>query len=745
MMADQSLASFPVSAVAADDDARLDIRQLFSSFQRRQTLFLIVFAVLASLIIGKVLTTPPSYTAVASVLVDERAPGILRANPDGPATGAPLDTGRVDTQVEILRSRPAADRIVDLFNLQKDPEFNASLRPQGPMAKVKGWIVGRLHHGRAAQARSGDQIDRQGAPDTLMDHLKVTRVGVTYLLNLAVTANDPVKAKQIANAFADGYLSSQISAKVLANKTINDSLVPRLETLRGQVEAAETAVEQYKIQHNLLSASGQTLTEQEVATLDQQLAMAKAEQVEIEARAATAKAQLSKGSTGEDVGEALNSPVIQQLRQQRALASQKVAEMATRYGDRLPAMVSARRDLADVDSQIHAEIQRIISNLDAQAQVAREKTGSIAGSVAHSRGDLVGNSRASVRLNELERNLDSYRSLYETLLNRYKESNTEQGLEQAEAHIVTPAQTPESPSAPKKGLGVALGLLVGLLGGAVTVIGVEALDTTLSTADKLSRATGVPCLASLPTLRSTLSKIAARSPPAEPLEYLVGEPRSSFAEAFRNLRTSLVSYGLGRSSFVLAITSALPDEGKSTSAMCLGRTFASSGLSVVVVDCDLKRRAATQALARPVKTSAVELSGGDRQLEDALLRDETSGAWVLPLSAAQPPQVDVFSSQAMGGLIGVLRSRFDLVILDTGSVLAAADTRALAAEADGALLLVRWRKTPIKAVQAALALLSSANVAVLGTALSFVDLKQQAKTGYGDAEYYFNKYKSQYQ
>jgi uncharacterized protein involved in exopolysaccharide biosynthesis/Mrp family chromosome partitioning ATPase len=730
----------PAAAAGWEEpEESLDARQILAHLQRRRYLFAGVFAGLAGLVILAVLSTPASYTATASVLVQQAAPDLLKPNPAAGPDNAALDSGRVDTQVEILRSHAFADHVVDELGLQNDPQFNASLRKPGVLGQIRALLAG--HRDAPSPAAPGsDPVDRQGAPDAVLDHVKVNRLGVTYVLTVAATANGAVKAKQIANAFVGQYLASQVSTKVLANKTLNASLVSRLADLQGQVQAAETAVQQYKIANNLLSAQGETLTEQEVSTLDQQLAMARAQQAEAAARASQAREQVAKGSTGEDVGEALSSPVIQQLRQQRALASQKVAVLSSRYGERLPIMVSARHDLADVDAQIQAEIKRIISNLDAQARIAAQRTASIAASVAGSRGDLVSNSRSSVRLNELQRNLDSLRTLYETLLNRYKETNAEQGLEQPEAQVVTWAQTPAAPSAPKKGLGILLGLLAGLIGAAICVTIAEALDATVSTGAKLGRVLGVPCLASLPLLPPALGQRG----PTGPLDYLLTKPRSNFAESFRNLRVSLISHGLGRPNCVLAVTSALPQEGRSTAAMCLARTFALAGATVVVVDCNPQsEKIHESAVSAAPGTALAELVWGDQELNDALLRDELTGAWMLPLRSGSVPQTDMFSSRALGGLVANLRHRFDLVILDCAPVLAISEARALAARADGVVLLVRWRKTPLKAVQSALALLASAHAPVVGTALSFVDLKQQTRTGYGDAEYYLRAFQAQ--
>src|SRR5690606_11035557 len=161
--------------------------------------------------------------------------------------------------------------------------------------------------------------------------------------------------------------------------------------LRGEVLEAETAVEQYRAANNLLTASGATLTEQEISTYNQQLATLRAQPAEEEARLRTARAQLARGSAGDDVGRALGSTVVQQLRAQRATVSGRVDEMTSRYGPRHPDMLRAERELADIDQQIQAEIQRIISNLEARVQVARERTASLSSSLSSARGSLAGN------------------------------------------------------------------------------------------------------------------------------------------------------------------------------------------------------------------------------------------------------------------------------------------------------------------------------------------------------------------
>ena len=726
----------------AEDNRPLDARLLWARFRRRLPIFAVVFCVLSAAVMAAVLSQPPVYTAAASVLIDQRDQGILRPAGEGEGVDRRLDPGLVDTQVELLRSRALAHVVVDRLKLLTDPEFNSTLRRPSFLDNVRASALSGLRPASSAKPPLSPQDVRERVTDAVLSRLKVNRVGTTYVLDVATTADQPDKAREIANAFSQGYLALQIGQKVDVNRSRDTSIRERLDGLRRQVQAAETAVEQYKIDHNLLSTQGQTLTEQEISALDQQLATTRAQQAEIQARANTAKAQLSRGSSGDDVGEALSSPVIQQLRQQRATASQRVADLSSRYGERHPSLVSARGNLADIDRLIQEEIRRVISNLEAQSEVARQRTGSIQNSVERARSALAGSNQSSVQLKELQRNLDSVRQLYETLLNRYKETATEQGLERSEARIVSPAQTPTGPSGPKRGLGAAAAMMLGLIGGLAAVVLVDALDASFSTASALKAATGLPCLSSLPTVASTLPR--GRPKPANPIDYVSDEPLSGFAEAFRSLRTSLMFARPGTPMVVLAITSALPNEGKSSTAMCLGRALAMTGVSTVIVDCDIRRHALSRAVAPHITAGLIEVLRGESTLGDALLTDPVSGAHVLPL-AARPTQLgDLFTTPAAKQLLDDLRSRYSFVILDTAPVLPIADTRVLATLADAVLVLVRWRRTPASALKSALDLLAQVEAPVVGTALTFVDLKRQAKTAYGDPENFYKSYSSYY-
>ncbi|MEM9964104.1 MAG: polysaccharide biosynthesis tyrosine autokinase, partial [Asticcacaulis sp.] len=500
-------------------------------------------------------------------------------------------------------------------------------------------------------------------------------------------------------------------------------------------------VQNYMIANNLMSAQGATLTEQEISNLSQTHASVKVDLAEAEARLATARRQLAAGSTGEDVGEALNSQVIKDLRNQRAQVSRRIAEMESRYGPLHPEIIKAKRELQDIDAQINSEIQRIISNLEAQASVQRQRAASVAGSVGQARGKLVGNNRALVRLNELQREAEASRTLYESYLGRFKQTAAQEGIEKTDARIVSKASLPTGPSSPKRKLALMLALVCGFGVAVAAVLVRRALDSGLVTGSDVESLLDQSYLAGIAAVGSTAepgTKITT-----EPLPFIQQKPLSVFAEGFRSLRASLLYSRLGGDIKVIALTSSLPGEGKTTTAVCLAQVMVQSGQSVIVVDCDLRRRSIKDVLGVEVDKGMLEVLSGSATLDEAIITD-AHGVHYLPLAKSAYTPKEVFGSEAMDTLLAELRERYDTVILDTAPVLAVVDTRILARKADITVMLLRWRKTPRKAVAGALNLLADSGVRVGGVALTQIDVREQARYGYGDNGYYYNAYKKYY-
>ncbi|MDB5719052.1 MAG: Non-specific protein-tyrosine kinase, partial [Sphingomonas bacterium] len=487
--------------------------------------------------------------------------------------------------------------------------------------------------------------------------------------------------------------------------------------------------------------NGATMAEQELSSLNQQIAASQAELAEKQGRLNAARSQLRQGGGGADVGAALGSGTIGTLRSREAEASAQVAQLEARYGPLYPELRKGQSELADIRSQIQQEIDRILSNLDAEVQVAASRLGSLRASKAQSTGTLASNNAASVGLTELQRRSDAAKAIYETFLNRSRETSAQQGLQRADFRVAQLAEIPTLPSSPNLPLALVLALVGGLVGGIVAVAAAEYFQRGIGTKAEVERRLRVRYAGAVPSLQSTLGKIRQTEPPHE---YIVAHPFSAYAESFRSLRTFLIlGGGAVKGPRAVAIVSPLPQEGKTTTAVCIARTSAMAGTATVLVDCDLRRRGSS-ALLNVRSNGLYEYAAGTMSLDAALELDETTGLYVLGTAESQPNALDPLGSESLARMISELRQRFQVIIFDTAPILGVADSRSVAAAVDRVLVITRWRHTSFRAVEAAIDILLDVGARISGLALTQVDITRYASTGHNDASGYQKKFQGYY-
>lgn len=699
----------------------LDARHLFAMLRRRLAVFAAVAGAVLLVTLAISLLAPPKYTATTNLAFGVQR---LKLNTDDVLASLPAESSAIDTEVEGLKARQLTERVVSDLHLDADPEFNA--------APWWSALAAGDHSPDAARAR------HQRVVDQVARRLAANRLGSTYLVRISFTSQSQAKAATIANRFAELYLAGQARAKMDESVRAANLIQARLEDLRTQVLAADRAVQTYKIDNNLMSAQGASLTEQEITSSDENLGTAQAQLAEDAAKLSAAKAQLARGSNGDDVGETLASPVVQDLRKQRAEVARKVATLEVSFGDRYPPLKQAKEELATIDQAIHSEISRTMSNLQAKVEVSRDRAASIGSRLGALKGALAATNRAQVGLDELERNAQAARTLYEGYLNRYKEIVTQEGLSQADARIQASAAVPTHKSSPKLALNLMIGTVLAFGLGAGAVLGLELLHPRLRTAEDVEQGLKETYLGSIPELSSVSRSVTS------PSEDVVAQPFAAFAESFRLIGASLFNLRRSRGLHVVAITSALPAEGKTTTAVCLARTAALQGWRVLLIDCDVRRPSVGQELDLRGPAGLAEVLGAKVALEDAVVRDAASGADVLLVAKPVRSAKDMFADVAMDRLLEEVRHRYDLVVLDTPPVLPVGDARVLAASADGVICVTRWGQTASHAVKITLDILNKSGAQLAGVVITRVDMAQHVKTGYGDPAYYYAKYKDYY-
>jgi succinoglycan biosynthesis transport protein ExoP len=711
---------------AGDDTAKIFLIDVLAAIHRNRRLAITVGILAVALVIGVTLYLTPLYQSTASIMLDTRREQVV--DMQAVLSNLPSDTFVVDSEVQILQSPALARRVVSKLHLDRDPEFNATLRPQTffsiPVNAAKAMIHNlSLWLGLVpATDVNGPARREEAVVEAFAKNLTVTRQGLTYVINIAFYSQDAAKAVRIANAVAETYLEQQKAIKSQATHDANVLIQKHVGELRGQVAKAEQAVADYKAKNGLLNAVGAPLTEQEISALNTQMATAQAEEAEQAGKLAAARAQLGNGGS-DAVGQAAASDTIRQLRQQQAELITQEADLSKRYGAKHPALIKVHNQRAALDAAIAAEVHRVISGQQAEASAAASRAASLRASIEHDRKLLAVNNGAGVRLAELERDANAVRGVYESFLNRLKQTAAQEGMQDADAQIVSRASIPLKPSSPSWLLaGVAAMVLASLSAGAAIMLK-EFFDRGVRTPEEAENTVGLPVIATIPQIAQ-----------ADPAAYVVKRPMSDFAESIRNLRTSLFLSRNSAPPKVVAMMSALPHEGKTTTTLALGRQCAQSGARVLIIDADLRRRALTAHLDQPVAKGLIELVEGRVTLESCIYHDPLSSAMVLPVSRSESGK-DVFFAHDLGRIFDMLRGHFDIILVDTAPLLPLAEARVVASHADSIVLLTHWHKTSQTAMQDAARLIRTLDVPIAGMALTCADMKLLDSFGYAARNY----------
>nr|WP_189621150.1 polysaccharide biosynthesis tyrosine autokinase [Novosphingobium colocasiae] len=688
---------------------------------------MVVFIVTALVAAAGLALMPRTYSATAALLLEPREEQPVKVVDRGVL--APADDNLIDTAVQIIRSPTVALAVVRRLHLARRPEFaatgDADAAPDAPASAPGG---------------EGTSAAERRAMAHLLGSTAVKRIGVTYLVEVSASSRDPQLAAGIANEIAQAYIDLETEQRLASSSRTTSLVQDRAGSLRHQAVSDDAALQTYMVRNNLMSAEGATMAEQEVSELNRQIAQAQAEVAEQRGRLAAATGQIARGGGGADIGAALASDTVRQLRQQEAETSARLAQLDARYGDRHPEVVQTRDELSDIRSQLNSELGRIVSGLRGDVQIAESRLSSLLASRNRARGALAQNGSAQVGRFELERRAEASRAIYNAYLTRAKETAEAGEIPDTEARIASPARTPGAPSSPNYPLGALAALVAAIMVAGLAAGVAEYVESSVSTKHDIVDVLGAAYAGAVPSLESaTKAQIAG----IDPQDYVLMRPMSLFTESLRALATFL-DLGTPDGSRVVTITSPLPREGKSTLSMSLARTLAMGKRRVVLIDADVRHHSTSDALAPDRRAEGLfRVLDGTRALDEALILDKRSGLHVLTTMGQTGPE-DAITEDALAALIAALRARFDIVMFDSAPLLGIAETRVVTRLSDVTLVVARWRRTPIKAIRAALDLLGQGGTRIGGVALNVVNIQEYASAGLTDAFSYYKKFKGYY-
>ena len=697
-----------------------------------------------------VLSLTPLYKGSATVMIDTRENKVVDV--EAVLSGLPTDQTSIFNQVQILQSRELAARVIDKLRLDRDPEFNPSLaRPWWQFLSAYNPILWLPHN--PAPPDTPEQRRRKlkdAEIDRFESRLGVSQIQLSTALQIDFESKIPANAARIANAIADAYVEDQLNAKFEATVKATQWLAGRLGQLADQSRKAQAAVEKYKADNHITEVVSQNGTglisvlDQQIAAVNAQLVQSDTDVAQAEANLARVRALVSSGRAA-DVSQVVGSALIGQLIEQQAALIQKQAEWSTRYGPNHPKMLDLQAEKRDLDAKIREEISHVVGTAENDLAVARAREGALRTDLARLEAQSTVQGEARVKLRELEANAASSQALYDNFVSRSKETQQQVGLQIPDARVISWSPIPVQQSFPNTRLVLEIALIAALFTGFILAFFLERIDNGFRTTARVEEALGFPVLATLPDL-APAKGLRARGRFADPVnaaDFIVDKPLSSYAEAIRALQLGIALSHVDRMPEVVLVTSALPGEGKTTTAVSLARHLAQIGRKVALIDADLRRptvKSITRLGEHP--HDLIQVLKREATIDQALVKDAKSRVMVLPVLDQVKNAPDLIESQAMARLIDDLRLRFDFVILDSAPILPVTDSRILARLADTVVFVVRWEKTAREAASDAARMLRDAHASVAGVALARADTKRfnYYSFGYSGQYYSYSKY-----
>lgn len=719
----------------SEEGGRFDLHHAVDFLLRRWPLMLMVAAsVLASAFVIY-LTITPTYTSTAEVLLDSSSRVGLGEDlsPLGEKT-------LIDDQIAIITSVNFLKRVVDHEKLNDDDEFG---KPElSILTRLKRLVgLGAVPVPVAApQATSGEDVDpaTRGTIGRLKLAMTIARKPRSSIITIAVTSESRDKAARIANAIADAYITDQLESRFDAARRASSWLTERLQSLRDALRSSEEAVVKFRSENNLVSVGSKTLNEQQLSEVNAELVQIQTEAAAKKAKYEQARELVEGGGKVDSIPDVIKSAVISDLRGRLAAVSAREADLVSRYGERHPLVVNVRAERREVERLINTEIQRIIVNLKNDYDVAQTRADAMEANVAAASGQAGTESTLTIRLRELERDAQANRTLYETFLTQAKLTSERSEVNIQDARIITPALPAGAPSAPNRSLFLGAGAALGLIVGFGVALLLDLLNSGFTSPRQVEEQTGLPVLSSVEWADFPEMEAGGAVPV---LKFLVEKPLSRFSESIRSLRAGVQMSDVDNPPQVVEITSASPGEGKTSLAISLAVSAATSGKRVLLIDCDLRRPSISQQFGLTDRPGLVELLAQTASAEGILHRDKLSGVYVLGSGAKTQSPPDLLGSARMQHLIDQLRQSFDLIIVDAPPVGPVVDAAVLASVADKVVFVVRWGVTAREFVRHSLERIPG-DRKVCGIAFNMVDLRRTPR--YGRYSYYSSAYYKKY-
>lgn len=703
----------------------IDLRKYFSIININKWRILSMAALVTLLAVLIVLNIKSRYASTATLLIEsQQAKAVSIEEVYG------MNSSQQEyylTQFAILKSRSIAEAVVDNLNLKDHPDFEVQPGLVTQLKELFPFIPAKNAELSAEQIafRAREKLITE-----FQNRLNITPIAKTQLVQITFTTFTPELASLVANTVGDAYIRSQLDAKLGITQQASTWLGGRLDELRVQLDASEAELQKYREKEGLIDVEGvRGLGGKELERLSDELTEARSRKAQIDGFIRVIEQYgVDNMEQLESLPEITAHRGVQDVKTQLVLTERRVSELSKVYGVKHPKLIAAQSELKAVQDNLHGQIKKLISGIQNEARSVQESVTVLESELAKAKSQYQDVSLKETTYQRLEREVLTNRQLFETFLARQKETEVTRDFNSAIARFTDKAVAATEPVAPKRKLIVIIVFVATCGLGILIAFALEALNDTIKSPNQVENQLGQRTLGFMPALPH-------KKRDELPLYSFFDEHNRQYAEAIRSIRTSLTLLALDNPLKLLALTSSVPSEGKSTAAVNLAFAFGQME-TVLLIDADMRRPSLAKRFGLPAyQPGLANLIAGREQLNDCIIVDEKSGISLLPAGNVPPNPLELLSSPRFAELLTQLSQRYDRIIIDTPPVQAVSDALVIAKLVDGVVYVVAADETRGSAVQNGIAKLLQTENNLYGVILNKINMKKVTQS-YGDFSHY---------
>jgi polysaccharide biosynthesis transport protein len=703
--------------------------------KRKGMVLTCIFGILAATAIASLRQTP-IYDAVGRIAVNKADPNVITFKDSMPVVDY-MDASDLDTEVRILQSDLLALQVVRQLNLDKRPEFGGQ-----PDLKQPNLVADPLQ---------GDSSRTTALLGGFKGNLHVSLIPNTRIMEIHYRSADPQLASSAVNTLVATYIEQNFKTKFESTMQASDWLSKQLVDLQMKVETSQEKLVRYQKEHEILGIDEkQNITTQKLDELNKELTSAESERMQREAAYRQTQstdpeavaAAISSDAPGNTTS--VGSGLIDKLREQQASLKIQIADLSTQFGPAYPKVAQLNNQLKEIDRQFQSETRKAVDHLRGQYLAALQRESMLRDAFDKQKQQANKLNESAIEYSLLKRDVETNRTLYEGLLEKLKEAGVTAGLRSNNIKILDAARVPTAPIEPNIPRNLLFALVLGITSGIGLAFLLENMDNTVRTTEQAQLISALPSLGMIPLGSKSPgygnnAKQLTLASSQEAVEIVTqARPQSQMAESYRALRTSLLLSSLGAPPKVIMVTSARPQEGKTTTAINSAIVLAQKGVRVLLVDADLRRPGVHKTLGLGPCSGLSNVLTGSATLEQTItVSPVLPSLFILPAGTPPPNPAELLASTNMKQVLDELREQFDHVVVDTPPTLSVTDAVVLSPRVDAIILVIRSGKTTKQALRRARDILMQVNAHVTGVLLNAVDLRSPDY-------YYYYEYQGKY-